>query len=34
MEIVQTSKVHGKAANDHSGIIQFYEKPAKIEVRK
>ncbi|MEW6264494.1 MAG: 2-hydroxy-3-oxopropionate reductase [Thermodesulfobacteriota bacterium] len=34
MEIMQALKVDGKAANDHSGIIQFYEKLAKIEVRK
>ena len=34
MEIMQALKVDGKAANDHSGIVQFYEKLAKIEVRK
>ena len=34
IEIMQALKVDGKAANDHSGIIQFYEKLAKIEVRK
>jgi 2-hydroxy-3-oxopropionate reductase len=34
MEILQALKVDGKAANDHSGIVQFYEKLAKIEVRK
>jgi len=34
MEIMQTLKVDGKAGNDHSGIVQFYENLAKIEVRK
>ncbi len=34
MEIMQALKVEGKAGNDHSGIVQFYEKLAKIEVRK
>jgi 2-hydroxy-3-oxopropionate reductase len=34
MEIMQALKVDGKAANDHGGIIQFYEKLAKIEVRR
>ena len=34
MEIMQALKVDGKAANDHGGIVQFYEKLAKIEVRK
>ncbi len=34
MEILQALKVDGKAANDHSGIVQFYEKLAKIEARK
>jgi 2-hydroxy-3-oxopropionate reductase len=34
MEIMQALKVDGKAANDHSGIVQFYEKLAKIEARK
>jgi 2-hydroxy-3-oxopropionate reductase len=34
MEIMQALKVDGKAGNDHSGIVQFYEKLAKIEVRK
>jgi 2-hydroxy-3-oxopropionate reductase len=34
MEIMQALKVDGKAGNDHSGIIQFYEKLAKIEARK
>ncbi|MGA2093111.1 MAG: 2-hydroxy-3-oxopropionate reductase [Sedimentisphaerales bacterium] len=33
MEIMQALKVDGKAANDHGGIIQFYEKLAKVEVR-
>jgi 2-hydroxy-3-oxopropionate reductase len=34
MEIMQALKVDGKATNDHGGIIQFYEKLAKVEVRK
>ncbi len=34
MEIMQSLKVDGKGSDDHSGIIQFYEKLAKIEVRK
>ena len=34
MEIMQALKVDGKAGDDHGGIIQFYEKLAKVEVRK
>jgi 2-hydroxy-3-oxopropionate reductase len=34
MEIMQVLKVDGKAKDDHGGIIQFYEKLAKVEVRK
>ncbi|HSV30837.1 MAG TPA: 2-hydroxy-3-oxopropionate reductase [Atribacteraceae bacterium] len=34
MEIMQALKVDGKAGNDHGGIIQFYEKLAKVEVKK
>jgi 2-hydroxy-3-oxopropionate reductase len=34
MEIMQTLKVDGKGGDDHSGIVQFYEKLAKFEVRK
>ncbi len=34
MEFMQALKVDGKAADDHGGIIQFYEKLANIEVRK
>jgi 2-hydroxy-3-oxopropionate reductase len=34
MEIMQALKVDGKAGNDHSGVVQFYEKLAKSEVRK
>jgi 2-hydroxy-3-oxopropionate reductase len=33
MEIMQALKVDGKASDDHGGIIQFYEKLAKVEVR-
>jgi 2-hydroxy-3-oxopropionate reductase len=34
METLQALKVDGMAANDHSAIVRFYEKLAKIEVRK
>ena len=34
METLQALKVDGFAANDHSAIIRYYEKLAKIEVRK
>ena len=34
MEVMQALKVDGKAGDDHGGIIQFYEKLAKTEVRK
>ncbi len=34
MEIMQAMKVDGKAKEDHGGLIQYYEKLAKIEVKK
>lgn len=34
MEIMQALRVDGKASDDHGGIIQYYEKLAKTEVRK
>jgi 2-hydroxy-3-oxopropionate reductase len=34
MEIMQALKVDGKAGDDHGGIIQFYEKLAKVKVRR
>jgi 2-hydroxy-3-oxopropionate reductase len=34
MEFMQALKVDGKGGDDHGGIIQFYEKLAKTEVRK
>jgi 2-hydroxy-3-oxopropionate reductase len=34
METLQALKVDGMAANDHSAIVRYYEKNAKIEVRK
>ena len=34
MEILQALKVDGKGQNDHSGIVQFYEKLAQVEARK
>jgi 2-hydroxy-3-oxopropionate reductase len=34
LEIMKALKADGKAKNDHSGIVQFYENLAKVEVRK
>jgi 2-hydroxy-3-oxopropionate reductase len=34
MEIMQALKKDGKGSDDHGGIIQFYEKLAKVEVRQ
>jgi 2-hydroxy-3-oxopropionate reductase len=34
MEVMQALKADGKAGDDHGGIIQFYEKSAKTEVRR
>jgi 2-hydroxy-3-oxopropionate reductase len=34
METLQSLKTDGFAANDHSAIVRFYEKLAKIEVRR
>ena len=34
MELMQALKVDGKGADDHGGIIQFYEKLAHVEVRR
>jgi len=34
MEIMQALKVDGKSGNDHSGIVQYYEKLAQVKVRK
>jgi 2-hydroxy-3-oxopropionate reductase len=34
MEIMQALKIDGKATDDHGGIIQYYEKLAKTEVRQ
>ena len=33
MEMMQALKTDGKAANDHGGLIQFYEQLAKVQVR-
>jgi len=33
MEIMQALKADGKAGDDHGGLIQFYEKLAKVQVR-
>jgi 2-hydroxy-3-oxopropionate reductase len=34
LEIMQALKADGKGKDDHGGIIQYYEKLAKVEVRK
>ena len=34
METLQSLRVDGMAANDHSAIVKYYEKLAKVEVRK
>jgi 2-hydroxy-3-oxopropionate reductase len=34
LEIMKALRDDGKAKYDHGGIIQFYEKAAKVEVRK
>ena len=34
MEVMQALKADGKAADDHGGIIQFYEHLANVQVRK
>jgi 2-hydroxy-3-oxopropionate reductase len=34
MEMMQALKVDGKAAQDHGGLIQFYERLAAVKVRK
>jgi 2-hydroxy-3-oxopropionate reductase len=34
MEAMQALKVDGKGGDDHGGIVQFYEKLAKVRVRR
>jgi 2-hydroxy-3-oxopropionate reductase len=34
LEIMQELKVDGKGKNDHSSLVQYYEKTANVEVRK
>ena len=34
MEIMQALRVDDKAGDDHGGIIQFYEKLAKVKIRR
>ncbi len=34
LEIMQSLKADGKAKDDHGGLIQYYEKLAKVEVRR
>jgi 2-hydroxy-3-oxopropionate reductase len=31
---MQALKVDGKGDNDHGGLIQYYEKMAKVEVKR
>jgi 2-hydroxy-3-oxopropionate reductase len=33
MEVMQALKIDDKGTDDHGGIIQFYEKLAKVQVR-
>jgi len=34
MEMMQALKVDGKSGNDHSGLVQYYEKLAQFEARR
>jgi len=34
MEMMQALKVDGKAGQDHSGLVQYYEKLAGVQVRR
>jgi len=34
MEIMQALKVDGCGENDHGGIVKYYEKLAKVEVKR
>jgi 2-hydroxy-3-oxopropionate reductase len=34
MEIMQSLKVDGMGENDHGSLIRFYEKLAKVEVKR
>ena len=34
MEMMQALKVEGKSQNDHSGLVEFYEKLAQYQARK
>jgi len=34
MEIMQALKVDGKGGDDHGGLVQYYERLARVEVRK
>ncbi len=34
MEMMQALKVDGKSGNDHSGLVQYYEKLSQCEARK
>ncbi len=33
LEIMQTLKVHGHLEDDHSGIAQYFEKLAGVEIK-
>jgi 2-hydroxy-3-oxopropionate reductase len=34
MEMMQALKVDGKAGQDHSGLVQFYERLAGVQARR
>jgi 2-hydroxy-3-oxopropionate reductase len=34
MEMMQALKIDGKAGNDHSSLVQYYEKMAQFEARR
>jgi 2-hydroxy-3-oxopropionate reductase len=34
MEIMQALKVDGMGADDHGSLIRYYEKLAKVEVKR
>lgn len=34
LEMMQALKVDGKGKNDHSGLVEYYEKLAKVEVKR
>ncbi len=34
LEMMQALKIDGKGKNDHSGLVEYYEKLAKVEVKR